>query len=605
MDISLLSILRTVHWDISPDIARSYAKALKNAMILHLENDAEKKEGYFISKKGTSKINGNFQDKLYIGNIHRIEDHLYWTDEELADDDQIVNVVIIDGPVTRDGGACSYGTKDWRDQVLYANTIPQVVGHLFIINTPGGESACRNDYEYMINDCRKNNKPTVAFVDGMCCSSGINLSSRCDRTIVMNPKDIVGCIGSMAAFWGTPDGATDQEGSRYVEIVGTDSPEKNAEYRDASNGDYAKLQKEVDKDTEDFHQTVRDNRPLVTDDMLKGETFEAQEAIPALVDEIGDMTRAIQCVFDLADGKLTPAREVTNGTQQPAPANEPDPNNEPPATADPDEPEEPAPNEPGPDEPDNPNREKKQEEKQKQQNNMTEEEKKNAQAEQAGATQEQEKFPAQSEKNSENEKKPTDEDKELSNGEQEPANDDEHKPNEGEQKTQDGEEKPTEGEQKPTDADELSKIKDALHTAEGLVADRDKSIAEKDSLIANLQKQIDDKEKSNADALADKDKAIADKDAVIADKDKSIADKDALIAKLSKQVSDLQGEVKELAASPTPMNDGEGGIPKDNGTGSTSSGPVKSEIKPDMSPEEISEKLRKHDKEIAEKRRRR
>ena len=84
---------------------------------------------------------------------------------------------------------------------MYANQIPQVIGHLFLINTPGGQSSCRNDYEMMIDDCRKAGKPTVAFVDGMCCSSGVNLACRCDRVVVMNPRDEFGCIGTMAAFW--------------------------------------------------------------------------------------------------------------------------------------------------------------------------------------------------------------------------------------------------------------------------------------------------------------------------------------------------------------------------------------------------------------------
>ena len=78
---------------------------------MHLDNDVEKEQGYFLSKKGIiSKKDGklhaaNFEDKLYVGNIHSIENHLYWNDEELADDDQVINVVTINGPVTRDGGA--------------------------------------------------------------------------------------------------------------------------------------------------------------------------------------------------------------------------------------------------------------------------------------------------------------------------------------------------------------------------------------------------------------------------------------------------------------------------------------------------------------------
>ena len=323
MNIGLLNIMHNKVWDFRPDLAQTYADALKNAVELHLPNDIEKQHGYFLSKKGYQKdgktVGANFEDKLYVGNIHRIERHLYWNDEELQEDDEIINVVVVDGPVTRDGDGCSYGTKDFRDQVMYANQIPQVIGHLFLINTPGGQASCRNDYEMMIDDCRRAGKPTVAFVDGMCCSSGVNLACRCDRVVVMNPRDEFGCIGTMVAFWAVAHDTVDKDGYRYVELVGKDCPEKNDWYREAAAGEYEKLQAELDRDTEQFHQTVRENRPLVTADMLTGKVFEAQEVMPALVDEIGDMNRAIECIYELANETLTAARLVTA-----EPKNEPD-----------------------------------------------------------------------------------------------------------------------------------------------------------------------------------------------------------------------------------------------------------------------------------------
>ena len=92
MNISLLKILHNRSWDIRPDVAQGYANALKNAMELHIENDVVKRKGYFLSMKGTKTTRGNFQDKLYVDNIRYVLCHLRWNDEELADDDQIINV---------------------------------------------------------------------------------------------------------------------------------------------------------------------------------------------------------------------------------------------------------------------------------------------------------------------------------------------------------------------------------------------------------------------------------------------------------------------------------------------------------------------------------
>lgn len=651
MNISLLKILHNCSWDIRPDVAQGYANALKNAMELHIENDVVKQKGYFLSMKGTKTAKGNFQDKLYVDNIHYVLSDLYWNDEELADDDQIINVVWVDGPVTRDGGACSYGSKDWRDQVIYANTIPQVIGHLFIINTPGGESACRYDYDEIFADCRKNNKPTVAYVDGMCCSSGVNLASRCDRVVVRNPKDEYGCIGSMAAFWATPDGAHDVDGTRYIEIVGHDSPKKNALWRNAANGDYEELQALISKDTSEFHQTVRDNRPLVEDWMLSGDVFHADEVIPALVDEIGNEERAIACVQELVSGTLTAARFAKKEEPAADPAEKPADNPEEKPEGDP-----------------------KQEVSHQINNHMTDEEKKAKETASVKAAQEQA-APAQNQQeaepnpdtpaNEDPENKPEDDpngdacdpekkkdddnsdgdacdpdkkkdeegsdgdacdpgkkkDEECSDGDacdpdknkdeedpeenpdNDPDNDPEDDPYNSPEETPDDdpEEKPEDNpEEKPADNpdcdacdpgkkkdDDLAKTQQALHAAEGMIAD-------KDSKIADLQKQLEAKSKENSKNLA-----------AIAERDKSIKERDEQVAKLKKQVADLKKEVSELAASPSPMNDAEGGVPADNGVGAPETGSVKSIVNANMSADEIRKHLREQDAKMAEKRRRR
>ena len=640
MNIGLLNIMHNKVWDFRPDLAQTYADALKNAIELHLPNDIEKQHGYFLSKKGYQKdgktVGANFEDKLYVGDIHRIERHLYWNDEELQEDDEIINVVVVDGPVTRDGDGCSYGTKDFRDQVMYANTIPQVVGHLFIINTPGGQASCRNDYEMMIADCREKGKPTVAFVDGMCCSSGVNLACRCDRVIVMNPKDEFGCIGTMAAFWAVAHDTVDQDGYRYVELVGKECPEKNDWYREAAKGEYEKLQAELDKDTEEFHNEVRENRPLVTDDMLTGKVFEAQEVIPALVDEIGDMNRAIECVFELANETLTAARLVTA-----EPKNEPE--------------EEPAPGE-------EPEEMAKLTEQQKaavatsrgdlrvvdnghvkkevqgffgpetvevaqpqNQENMTEEEKKAQEAAAAQATEhqaeeqaqegQQAEEGAQQEQHSEEgaqQEQASEEGQQQAQEEEAPAgeqsqegqqNQEEQAAEEGQPEQQAEEHAPASEEAVQAATEDIDKMQETLHNAEQMIADKDKEIADlKESLdgqkntAEQLQADIDQARKDIETANG----TIAERDATIAARDKSIEEKDALIDQLKKQVSDLKAEVKELAGKPAPMTDAAAGIPQDNGTGEapkqTGSG-----ITSDMDYKEIRERVKKTAAEKAAK----
>jgi protease-4 len=640
MNIGLLNILKTVSWDFRRDMAQSYANALRNAIELHIPNDRERLQSFFLSKKGSTTTRGNFEDKLYVGNIHRIENHLYWNDEELAEDDEIVNVIVVDGPVTRDGGGCSYGTKDFRDWVMYANTIPQVVGHIFWINTPGGESACRNDYDMMIADCREKGKPTVAFVDGMCCSSGVNLASRCDRTIVMNPKDDFGCIGSMAAFWATPDGAIDsQDGSRFIEIVGDQSPDKNDWYREAAEGNYEKLREMINKDTEEFHQTVRENRPLVTADMLTGKVFEAQEVIPALVDEIGDMNRAIQAVFDLAGETLTAARFATVEQEEP----EDKPDGEPSGTAA-EQKDMAQLNEQQKaaiatsrgdlrmvenghvtkDEPGFFGPETKEIATPKNDNNMTEEEKKAQEAAAAQAAQEQQEAAAEGQQAAQ--EQPAGEAQENEGAQ--PANTEDGNGNAGGEAGNAGEgnggeagegagenndegSAPT-GEAAGTEppAEDVAKMAETLHTAEAMIADKDKEIASLKETLATLNSIAEERDaavKERNDISASLEKAgldYAEQGKALSDAQAKIAEHVATIEQLKKQVADLKAEVKELAGKPAPMTNADSGIPADNGTGAAPEieGAIGSAINDNMTLEEKREAIRKQDAELKARR---
>ena len=613
MDIGLLSVLRTPVVDFHRGLANAYAKALREAMNLH-DVKGGKKQNYFLSARR------GMEDKLYIGNIHRIENRLYWNDEELADDDQIVNVVWVDGPITRDGGACSYGTKDMRDQVMYANTIPQVVGHLFYINTPGGEASARNDYEMMIEDSRRNGKVTVAFVDGLCASSGVNLASRCDRVVVMNQHDEYGCIGSMAAFWATPDGAIDRDGSRYVEIVGDDSPEKNAWWREAARGEYDKLQALVNKGTQEFHQSVRENRPLVKDWMLTGEIFEAKDLIPALVDEIGDYNRAIECVFALASEEMQAARFAVEepGGEAPGTVTEPEEmaklNAEQKAAVNtskgdlmmigdghvttsvetlfrPETVEVATPKNNN----DMPDEENKVQEAVAAEAPQTTETP--AQETEAPAQEEQEEAPATEEQTAaETEAQAESEETTVEAGgattvsdaetttvtEENPA--EEEAPAEEKETAEEeepGHEAGEAAEETPADAQaDLAKVTEALHSAESLVA-------EKDGEIAELKQELEDARMAIGEKAAEDGNAIAQLQQEKEEISSRLSEKDAAIEKLKKQVDALKAEVKELSEKPTPMATAESGVPAGNGTGDAPSESRQHRITSDMSYEEI------------------
>lgn len=613
-------------------IAQRYAQAIREAWLTGKDFEGEKKQGFFLSMKGSKTARGGFQDKLYVGNIHRIENHLYWNDEELADDDEIVNVVVIDGPVTRDGDGCSYGSKDHRDQITYANTIPQVKGHIFIINTPGGAASARIDYEQAIADCREKGKATVAWIDGMCCSAGQLVAALCDRTIVMNGRDTMGCIGTMCAFWAVPHDNVDKDGYRYIELVSVTSPDKNIEYREAAEGKYAKMQAELDKLGEEFRETVRQYRPLVKDEHLTGKTFDADSVMGALVDEVGDYGRAIQAVFDLAGGTLKPAREITTvdepgkGTQEPeeqaalatlneqqkqaianskgelmmaedgsvtaekqtpfgpktvevaAPKNNEDMTEQEKKAAE--AAEQPAAN-------------------QEAQSPATEQPAEEAPATEAPAVEEKEASASEEEKPAEEEAPSTEQPAEEAPATEAPATDEnEASTSEEDDSSEEGApatEQPAENPAQEAQA-KLDQMTQALHSAETLVAERDKTIETLSAEIAEKAAAIDRCDKQIAEdtaTLAERDKTIETLNADKENLNSQLSEKATAIEALQKKVASLQAEVKELSEKPTPMVDAQAGVPTDNGTGEAPKENPHQRIKPGMTYEEIRATQRK------------
>ena len=577
-------------YDMDVEIAQRFAQAIREAWVKGLDFEGKKKHGFFLSK------NRGFDDKLYVGNIHRIESHLYWNDEELADDDEIVNVVVIDGPVTRDGDGCSYGSKDHRDQILYANTIPQVKGHIFIINTPGGAASARIDYEQAIADCREKGKATVAWVDGLCCSAGQLVASLCDRTIVMNGRNTMGCIGTMCAFWAVPHNTVDRDGYRYIELVSVTSPDKNAEYREAADGKTEKLQAELDRLGEEFRDTVRQNRPLVKDEHLTGKTFDADEVMGALVDEVGDYARAIQAVFELADGTLTAARNAVIIPDEPAAGDEPE-EQEDLATL---------------------NEQQKAAiakskgdlmmaenghvttERQglfgpetvevatpKNNNDMPEEEKKAAEVAEQPATTQEEQAPATEQPAEEApataapavEENPATEEStgEEATAQEQPANED---------AAEQAEALATAEAMIAEKDKEISELKESLATLNGIAEERDKAMANVDEAQANVAEAQKNFNEAQA-VIAERDKTIAEHVATIAAKDAALTEKDASIEALQKKVADLQAEVKELSEKPAPMANAGAGVPAGNGTGEAPKANQHQRVKAGMTYEEI------------------
>lgn len=216
-------------------------------------------------------------------------------------DDPFIDVLIIDGPMTRSGDLCSYGSVDHRDMMISAANNQNCVGHLFIVNTPGGTAFTHNDYQQAIDYAHSKNQPVVMWIDGICMSAGMYLATMCDERYYMHPKDEVGCIGTMAMFYTMKEGDKDFNGETYHEIYADSSYNKNEAFRNiADNGDDKLLKETLNKHDAEFRAAVKAAFPKADDDMTHGKTYEAETVKGIFLDGQSDLGGAFQRVIDLA-----------------------------------------------------------------------------------------------------------------------------------------------------------------------------------------------------------------------------------------------------------------------------------------------------------------
>ena len=216
--------------------------------------------------------------------------------------DKFVSLLYVDGPITRNGGACSYGSRDLRDLMMENANDEDCIGHIFYINTPGGSAWAANDFKQAIAYVREKKQPVIAYVDGMCCSAGMYLAALCDERYYMNPKNEIGCIGVMAAFYTEKDGEKNSFGETYHELYDPESFDKNKEMRDIANeGDAKLLLKELADLGVEFRADVKKACPNAGEEHLHGKVFNAEDVKGILMDGQKSLTEVFSRVVEIAN----------------------------------------------------------------------------------------------------------------------------------------------------------------------------------------------------------------------------------------------------------------------------------------------------------------
>lgn len=311
----LFEILSNKEWMIQQEFLHSILPTLQYNITNHasLGIDREKKSPMAIGQQGQDFIR-EYQ-VTEDGNVLPAFDA--WGEGDVLGKmkEPFVNVMPVDGPITRNGGACSYGSRDIRDWMMKAADNKFCQGHVLHINTPGGSAWAKNDFQQGIDYAHARGQRVIAFIDGLCASAGMYLASLCDEVYVMNPKDQLGCVGVMAAFFTMKNGDKDlSTGETYREYYDPESVDKNKEMRDiAEDEDATLLIEELKKLGEEFRADMKAAFPKAeVDEHLKGKIFDAADVMGILCDGQMMLGDVISRVFNLANGTEQPIERTAS-----------------------------------------------------------------------------------------------------------------------------------------------------------------------------------------------------------------------------------------------------------------------------------------------------
>ena len=217
-----------------------------------------------------------------------------------------VAIVRVHGPIMGAGR-----TVEWIELLKHLRESKRVPAVVLDIDSPGG-SATASDDLFLAIERLAAVKPVVAAIRGT-GASGAYLAAMAGRRIVANPTAIVGSIGVLSVGPHLP---------RLLDRVGVDVAETRAgrlkgmgaPWRIPNDEERAKEQALIDAFYEAFLERVAGGRAIPKErvrELATGEVWLGREALAlGLVDEIGDIERAVEVAAELAGvpAKSAPVR---------------------------------------------------------------------------------------------------------------------------------------------------------------------------------------------------------------------------------------------------------------------------------------------------------
>jgi ClpP class serine protease len=217
-----------------------------------------------------------------------------------------IGVINLNGPITKSGGASSYGTKQLSSQMLQLSNDKRIKGFVILTDSGGGATGAVKLMQDAIKQV-KQTKPVYALVEkgGMAGSAAYGIISSATGIYSEDEMNIVGSVGTMIQFRGAPNGTVDSDGNKQITLYATKSTAKNKGFEEAiENDNYEVLINDLlDPINESFISSVLQGRPqLQGTNFDNGHTVFSKEAIGTFIDGIASFDEVVSMI--LSDSKI-------------------------------------------------------------------------------------------------------------------------------------------------------------------------------------------------------------------------------------------------------------------------------------------------------------
>ncbi len=195
-----------------------------------------------------------------------------------------------------------FSTKQFRADLLAAESNPKVIAHFIAVNSGGGEAWFLD----VAAETMKNlTKPVVAHYENVAASAAIYLSIYATKIFAATVNETIGSIGTMVSFLDIIP-YFEALGAKYYEHYASQSDLKNKKFNDLRDGKPEQyIKEELDPLAGQFIDAVIDARPQTgklgeAHPLFRGETFDTQKSLEiGLIDGRMLMEEAIAQAYAL------------------------------------------------------------------------------------------------------------------------------------------------------------------------------------------------------------------------------------------------------------------------------------------------------------------